>query len=76
MYKQIKQIMKRKKYQVLSPDGFTIERDVNYYPSRKKMMEAFNKWRENYSQQGYYSSVKFGRIHLTDLVDYCQFINL
>jgi hypothetical protein len=68
--------MKRNKYQVLSPDGFTIERDVVSYPSKKKALEAFTKWKENYSRQGYYSSVNYGKIHLSDLVDYCQFVTL
>lgn len=64
--------MKKKRYQILSPDGFTIERGVNYYPSRKKMMEAFKNWKENYKKQGYYSSVNYGRIHIDDLQDYCS----
>ena len=67
---------KRKKYQVLSPDGFTIERGVVTYTSRKKAMEAFNKWKDNYKQQGYYSSAKHGRIDLLDLEDFCEFITL
>ena len=76
MYKQIRTTMANKKYQVLSPEGFTLERDVPFYTSRKKAIEAFNKWKENYKQQGYYSSVKYGRIHLSDLVEYCEFKTL
>jgi hypothetical protein len=53
-----------------------LERDVPFYTSRKKAIEAFNKWKENYKQQGYYSSVKYGRIHLDDLIDYCEFKTL
>ena len=64
------------KYQVLSPDGFTIEREPSYYTSKKKAMESFLKWKENYNRQGYYSSTKDGRIHLSDLGEYCQFIKL
>ena len=64
------------KYQVLSPDGFTIEREPSYYTSKKKAMESFLKWKENYQRQGYYSSTKYGRIHLSDLGEYCQFIKL
>lgn len=64
------------KYQVLSPDGFTIEREPSYYTSKKKAMEAFLKFKENYQRQGYYSSTKYGRIHLSDLGEYCQFIKL
>ena len=58
------------KYQVLSPDGFTIEREPSYYTSKKKAMESFLKWKENYQRQGYYSSTKYGRIHLSDLGEY------
>jgi hypothetical protein len=65
---------KRKKYQVLSPDGFTIEFDTVHYTSRKKAIEAFNQWKKRYELQGYYSSTKYGRIPLEDLEDYCQFI--
>ena len=57
------------KYQVLSPDGFTIEFDKPYYISKKKAFEAFDKWKERYKLQGYYSSNN-GRIPLEDLEDY------
>lgn len=62
-----------KKYTVLSPDGFTIEREPTYYRSRKKSIEAFNDWKKRYEVQGYYSSSIHGRIDLLDLEDYCQF---
>ena len=68
--------MSNKKYQILSPDGFTIEREPHFYTSKKKALDAFNKWKNNYQQQGYYSSLKYGRIHLLDLQDYCQFTNI
>ncbi len=61
-----------KKIQILSPDGFTLERDVPYYKSHRAAAEAFAKWKKGYEIQGYYSSVKYGRIHLSDLEDYCQ----
>lgn len=64
--------MKNWKIQILSPDGFTLERDVPYYKSHKSAIEAFVKWKKGYETQGYYSSVKYGRIHLSDLEDYCQ----
>jgi hypothetical protein len=65
--------MKRNRYQVLSPDGFTLERDVPHYSSKEKAIEAYSAWAERYKSQGYYSSAKHGRIHLLDLYDYCQF---
>jgi hypothetical protein len=68
--------MSRKKYQILSPDGFTIEREPYFYTSKKKAMEAFDKWKKNYEHQGYYSSSKYGRITLSELEDYCQFTNI
>jgi hypothetical protein len=60
-----------KKYQVFSPDGFTIELGVTYYRSFKHAIEAFQKWKKNYETQGYYSSTNYGRIPLVDLEDYC-----
>jgi hypothetical protein len=56
-------------YEVLSPDGFTIEFDRPYYTSKEKAFEAFDKWKERYKVQGYYSSNN-GRIPLEDLEDY------
>lgn len=63
-----------KKYKVLSPDGFTIEYSTPYYRSKKKAIEAFNKWKAQYERQGYYSSSRYGVIHLEDLEANCQFI--
>jgi hypothetical protein len=63
---------KNNKYIVLSPDGFTIEFDRSYYTSMKKAMEAFNKWKERYVIQGYYSSNR-GRIPLNELEENCTF---
>jgi hypothetical protein len=57
-------------YEVLSPDGFTIEFDKPYYTSKKKAFEAFDKWKKRYEVQGYYSSNNYGRISLDDLEDY------
>lgn len=61
------------KYIVLSPDGFTIEFNPSYYKSMKKAIEAFDKWKERYVIQGYYSSNR-GRIELSDLESHCTFI--
>jgi hypothetical protein len=62
-----------KKYQVISPDGFTIEFAHPYYTSKKKAIAAFEKWKERYVQQGYYSSARCGIIQLEDLDQYCDF---
>jgi len=63
-----------KRYQVLSPDGFTIEFGVWAYPSKKKAKEAFEKWKERYALQGYYSSANYGRIPLSELERFCRFV--
>lgn len=68
--------MKSKKaYDVISPDGFSIH-PTDTYSSIKKAVMAFKEWKERYKLQGYYSSVNFGRIHLDDLEDYMQFIQI
>lgn len=64
------------KYQVLSPDGFTIEFDKPHYPSKKKAFDAFDKWKKRYEVQGYYSSNEYGRIPLEDLEDYISVTKL
>ena len=56
-------------YEVLSPDGFTIEFDRPYYTSKEKAMIAFHEWKERYKRQGYYSSNN-GRIPLDELENY------
>ncbi len=60
-----------KKWRILSPDGFTIEFGVPHYSSSEKMRESFEKWKERYRQQGYYSSTEYGRISLDELENYC-----
>jgi hypothetical protein len=63
---------KKLKYIVLSPDGFTIEFTRSYYTSKKKAIEAFNKWKERFVIQGYYSTNGI-RIPLDELEQYCTF---
>lgn len=58
------------KYQVLSPDGITIE-DKFSYPSIKVAMTAYEKWKKKYEEQGFYSSVEYGRIPVAELDEYC-----
>jgi hypothetical protein len=64
--------MASEKYQVLSPDGFTIDFNKPYYTSKKKAFEAFDKWKKRYEIQGYYSSNEYGRIPLNELEDYIK----
>lgn len=66
----------KKQIRVVSPDGFAIERDVYAYKSRTAAMGAFKEWAARFKQQGYYSSTKHGKIHLLDLEDFCEFIEV
>jgi hypothetical protein len=61
----------KKKFDVISPDGFSIDREATY-TSRKKALKAFEAWKERYKAQGYYSSANHGRIALEDLHEYCN----
>lgn len=64
-----------KKYDVLSPDGFSIHFS-DTYTSKKKAKEAAEKWAEGYKRQGYYSSVRYGRIAIEEILDYCKLIEI
>lgn len=67
--------MKKEKIVVLSPDGFPIDFNKWSYPSMKSAENAFEKWKERYAVQGYYSS-NFNRIPLDELKSHCQFKNI
>jgi hypothetical protein len=70
-----KKIMKTsKRYNVISPDGFFIER-VATYKSRKEAIAAFEVWKKRYVLQGYYSSNN-GRIPLEELADFCRIVEV
>ena len=60
---------------IISPDGFSIEREETY-PTIMKAYRAFIIWKQRFIRQGYYSSVKYGHIHLDDLKDYCEIIEV
>lgn len=64
----------KKKYDIISPDGFTIRMGDEPFTSMKNAQEYFKKWKDRFKIQGYYSSVPYGRIPLEDLEDYCQFV--
>ena len=64
------------KYKILSPDGFTIERDIQHYKSQKDALNSLTNWIERYRMQGYYSSTMYGRIDLSEIQKYCTLIKL
>lgn len=63
-----------KRYDILSPDGIAIDFSDTY--TNEEVLPAFNKWRKRFEIQGYYSSSRYGRIHLDDLEDYCQVVEV
>jgi hypothetical protein len=67
--------MAKNKYDVLSPDNFSIHHS-DVYPSKKAAREAAKEWVKNYEHQGYYSSTRYGRIPLNEVLDYCKIIEL
>jgi len=64
------------KYQILSPDGFTIDFNIQFYRTKKAALQSLDNWILRYKIQGYYSSNNYGKIHYLDIKDYCQFIKL
>jgi hypothetical protein len=62
-------------FEVLSPDGFAISREETY-PSVEVALENLREWIKRYEFQGYYSSVKYGRIPLDELEQECQIVQI
>ena len=65
----------KQKYQVLSPDGITIDYFTESYPTMAKAKKALEEWMNRYVKQGYYSS-NYGRIPLHELPNACKIIDL
>ena len=63
----------KNRWDVLSPDGFSISMS-DTYDNPKKALEAFNEWLKRYEHQGYYSSVKYGKIPLNKVVNHIKII--
>jgi hypothetical protein len=58
------------KFDVLSPDGFSIH-PIDVYDTPEDAKLAIAEWIKRYEKQGYYSSVK-GRIPLDELESWCK----
>lgn len=66
--------MKSKRVKVLSPDGFLINRNIEWYKNIHEAEVGFQQFKDNYEKQGYYSTAG-RRIPLSSLKHCCQFIN-
>jgi hypothetical protein len=64
----------KNKYDILSPDGFSIDA-FKYYKTKNEAEEAFINWKKRYELQGYYSSNK-GKIYLSELRENCKLVKL
>lgn len=68
---------KSKQFYVVSPDGFSIEREKTH-STPKHAWAAFEDWKDGFSRQGYYSTVKNGQriqIPLDKLKAHCKLEN-
>lgn len=65
---------KKKTFDVLSPDGFSIHHS-DTYKSIEEAQTATTNWIKNYERQGYYSSVR-GRIPLDEVASCCRIIEV
>lgn len=61
------------KYDVLSPDNFSISFD-EIWDSPEEAQKAAEKWVERYRQQGYYSTANRERIPLDELITWCKIV--
>jgi len=61
------------KYDVLSPDGFSISFD-EVWDTPEDAREALKKWIQRYKQQGHYSTSNRERIPLDELETWCDII--
>tara|TARA_R110000803_G_scaffold78075_3_gene143139 strand:- start:14915 stop:15121 length:207 start_codon:yes stop_codon:yes gene_type:complete len=66
--------MKSQKFDIISPDGFSIHMS-DTYKTPEKAWKAFEAWKGRYSAQGYYSS-NAGRIPLDQLKDSCSLVTV
>jgi hypothetical protein len=66
--------MAKERFDVLSPDGFSIHFS-DTYPSEKKAIKAFEEWKLRYERQGYYSSNN-GRIPVNELHNHIKIVKI
>lgn len=63
------------RYDVISPDGFSISR-TEYYCSKAEAFAAFEKWKQNFEQQGYYSTADWEHIPVHQLHEFCTLVKI
>ena len=71
--KPVKKV-KKVRYDVISPDGFSINREGTY-PSVAAAKKGLAEWAKRYERQGYYASVR-GRIAIEDIPAYSRIVEV
>lgn len=66
---------KKGTFTVLSPDGFPLERDMEY-KNKKEAQEAIEKFVDRYRTQGYYSTTVRVRIPVHEIEENCRLVEL
>ena len=61
------------KFEVLSPDGFPIDREETY-PTPELAKQKLDEWVKRYEQQGYYSRSNREQIPYDEIADYCSIV--
>ena len=64
--------MAKLRYDVLSPDGFSIH-PTDTYESKEEAQQKLVEWGERFNAQGYYSA-NDGRIPVYMLQEHCQIV--
>lgn len=67
--------VKKKQYDVLSPDGKSIRVNVPPFTSIKASREYFDKWKLKFGHSGYWSPKK-GLIPMSKLKGFCKWIEV
>lgn len=62
-------------YRVIGPDGFDIRRDRIYTSQREALRDTLD-WIDGYERQGYYRTNNMEKIHLDDLLDHCELVEV
>lgn len=76
--KQKQATSNRPKYELLSPDNIPINWRGGYN-TKAEALADFERWRQGYERQGYYSTFVNGerhRIPLTELFNHCKLIKI
>jgi hypothetical protein len=61
-------------YRVLSPDG--IDTEPQTYNTIRQAKKALTRFKNRYTAQGYYLDNRWNKIHLDDIIDYCDIIKI